>query len=121
MATEINQRSERDWSISVDGHYRGTVSCIRDEFVCTHTNQRFPDRDAAIDFLVAHAFCQNAQMGTYGHECGAPAVWIASRQARAMPGLNYHPKEDEQFHMAFCQNCREYGHERHGFTSWREL
>jgi hypothetical protein len=64
--------------------------------------------------------CHNAQSGTYGHECGKPATWIASRQARAIPGLNYYPKPGDQFVTGFCDDCCENGHERHGFTSWHK-
>ena len=49
--TEINQRSERDWAIYVDGEYRGTVTRVTGAYVCTHTRERFASRDAAVRFL----------------------------------------------------------------------
>lgn len=49
---EINQRSERDWAIYRDRDYKGTLSWIGNEFVCTHTLERFENREAAIQFLL---------------------------------------------------------------------
>ena len=54
MSIEINQRSERDWAIYVGGEYKGTVSRIGDEFVCTYTLERFADREGAVQFLINH-------------------------------------------------------------------
>lgn len=54
---EINQRSDRDWAVYVDGEYKGTVSQIgikQFEYVCTHSPKRFWDRETAICFLTQH-------------------------------------------------------------------
>ena len=51
--------------------------------------------------------CHNAQRGTYGHECGAPATWIATKASGWSSG--------------FCDECKKYGHERHGFARWQRI
>lgn len=48
--------------------------------------------------------CHNAQSGTYGHECGKPATWVA--------------ENPRGFKTGFCDNCRLYGDERHGYHIW---
>jgi hypothetical protein len=65
--------------------------------------------------------CHNAQHGSYGHECGKPATWIASRPAKAIPGLDYYPAPGTLFETGFCDECKEHGDERHGFTNWRKI
>lgn len=65
--------------------------------------------------------CHNANFGTYGHECGKPAAWIASRPAEAMPELNYYPALGELFTTGFCEECKEHGDERHGFSNWTRV
>lgn len=49
--------------------------------------------------------CHNAEPGTYGHECGKPAVWIGT--------------DAKGFSSGFCDDCKLNGYERHQFTSWR--
>lgn len=49
--------------------------------------------------------CHNSNPGTYGHECGKPAEWVAT---------NGHG-----FSMGFCGRCREHGRERLDFSQWR--
>ena len=51
--------------------------------------------------------CHNAEPGTYGHECGKPAVWIGT----AANG----------FESGFCDDCRRNGYEARNKKSWRPL
>ena len=55
--------------------------------------------------------CHNAEPGTYGHECGKPASWIADKPSTLEPGAI--------FTSSFCVKCRATGSERIGFTNWR--
>jgi len=48
--------------------------------------------------------CHNAEPGTFGHECGKPAVWIGTKP--------------DGFKSGFCQDCKERGTEAKTFTSW---
>ena len=48
--------------------------------------------------------CQNSEPGWYNQEHGKPATWIAQRA--------------DGFTMAFCGQCKDDGHERHGFARW---
>src|SRR4051812_2715272 len=48
--------------------------------------------------------CHNAEPGTFGHECGRPAVWIG-RKANG-------------YRSGFCAACREHGSEARAFVSW---
>ena len=48
--------------------------------------------------------CHNAEPGTYGHECGKPAVWLATT-----PG---------GFTTGFCDDCKQHGYEARGMTDW---
>jgi hypothetical protein len=41
--------------------------------------------------------CHNAQPGTYGHECGKPAIWIGETRSG--------------FRSGFCQHCHDHGYE----------
>ena len=48
--------------------------------------------------------CQNAEPGTYGHECGQPAQWTAT---------------NKQGHSAaFCDQCKQHGHEARTYSQW---
>jgi len=49
--------------------------------------------------------CHNAQAGTFGHECGKPAVWVGTRA--------------DGFQCGFCDDCRQRGHEARAYVSWR--
>jgi hypothetical protein len=49
--------------------------------------------------------CHNSEPGTFGHECGKPAVWI---------GKLY----NANFRSGFCQNCRDHGAEAAQFGEW---
>jgi len=51
--------------------------------------------------------CHNAEPGTYGHECGKPAVWVGTS-----PG---------GFRSGFCQRCRDTGYEARSFTDWTPI
>jgi len=49
--------------------------------------------------------CHNAEPGTYGHECGKPAVWVGeSRQG---------------FRSGFCADCRRNGYESKDKVLWQ--
>lgn len=48
--------------------------------------------------------CHNAQRGTYGHECGEPAVWLGTKASG--------------FQSGFCDRCRTHGDEATGFVAW---
>jgi len=45
--------------------------------------------------------CHNSNIGTYGHECGAPAVWIGQK--------------DTGYRSGFCDDCKNHGSERSNF------
>jgi hypothetical protein len=48
--------------------------------------------------------CQNAEPGTYGHECSKPAQWTAT---------------NNQGHTAgFCDQCKQQGHEARTYHQW---
>lgn len=49
--------------------------------------------------------CHNAEPGTYGHECGKPAVWNAENA--------------NGFRSGFCARCRSVGSEARGFHGWQ--
>lgn len=51
--------------------------------------------------------CHNAEPGTYGHECGKPAVWIGTKQSG--------------FRAGYCDKCKRQGHEARGVTRWETL
>lgn len=53
------------------------------------------------------ARCVNSEPGTFNHECGQPATWIATNI-------------DTGFRACFCDDCKERGYERHGHT-WERL
>ena len=53
------------------------------------------------------ARCTNAEPGTYGHECGRPAVWIGETASG--------------FQACYCDDCRERGHEARDVVGWRNL
>ena len=46
--------------------------------------------------------CHNAQVGTFGHECRKPAIWLG--------------KDARGWQSGFCDDCRQRGDERHGKT-----
>lgn len=48
--------------------------------------------------------CHNAEPGTYGHECGKPAVWLGTT-----PG---------GFFTGFCSACKEHGSEAARIRLW---
>lgn len=49
-------------------------------------------------------FCHNAELGTYGHECGKPAVWVGTKA--------------NGFKSGFCDDCKRRGYEARGYISW---
>jgi hypothetical protein len=48
--------------------------------------------------------CTNAEPGTYGHECGKPAEWQATKQN----GYQSH----------FCSQCKQDGTEAQAYRQW---
>jgi hypothetical protein len=48
--------------------------------------------------------CHNAQPGTYGHECGKPAVWVGT--------------EPSGFQSGFCDACKLSGYEARQCSTW---
>ncbi len=50
--------------------------------------------------------CHNAEPGTYGHECGKPAMWISD-------------DPHSGFTSGFCLRCRAEGYEARGRINWR--
>ena len=57
-----------------------------------------------MDLYATDGRCHNAEPGTYGHECGKPAVWIGTSPSG--------------FRSGFCQRCRDTGYEARSFTDW---
>jgi hypothetical protein len=49
--------------------------------------------------------CHNAEAGTYGHECGQPAVWTA--------------ESTNGFRFGVCARCRAEGDEVRGMHGWQ--
>lgn len=48
--------------------------------------------------------CHNAEPGTYGHECGRPAMWIGT--------------DRNGFRSGFCLRCRAEGFEARAIVKW---
>lgn len=57
--------------------------------------------------------CHNANRGTYGHECGKPATWIATQVRPQSPG--------GMFSSGFCDDCKRGGDEAREFSQWRHI
>ena len=53
--------------------------------------------------------CHNANSGTYGHECGKPAVWLGIRPAS---------EGYAGFASGFCDRCRNHGTEAKDYPMW---
>jgi hypothetical protein len=51
--------------------------------------------------------CHNSQRGTYGHECGKPATYIAEFA--------------NGWRSGFCTRCKDWGDERHGALAWHRI
>ncbi|MDE2472929.1 MAG: hypothetical protein KGL35_30510 [Bradyrhizobium sp.] len=51
--------------------------------------------------------CHNAELGTYGHECGKPAVWIGTKRSG--------------FRSGFCAECKQRGYEARAMVSWERV
>lgn len=51
--------------------------------------------------------CHNAQIGTYGHECGKPASWIGTTSTG--------------FSSGFCSECKESGDEARTVMQWDRI
>ena len=54
--------------------------------------------------------CHNAEPGTFGHECGKTATWLASGH---FDGSN--------FVSGFCDRCKEHGYEAASFSVWERI
>lgn len=52
--------------------------------------------------------CHNANVGTFGHECGKPATWIGT-------------KKNSGFRSGFCDHCKERGDEARAFVTWKRI
>lgn len=52
--------------------------------------------------------CHNAEPGTYGHECGKPAIWIGTSKATG-------------FRSGFCADCKVKGWEASAFETWNRV
>ena len=52
-----------------------------------------------------HGSCSNANLGTFGHECGKPAVWIGTSSTGYQSGRcdRCHLEGDERFGLAFIR------------------
>lgn len=48
--------------------------------------------------------CHNAELGTWGHECGKQATWIGLTQTG--------------FRSGFCDHCKKDGHEASRVVQW---
>jgi hypothetical protein len=49
--------------------------------------------------------CHNAERGTYGHECGKPAVWVGETRTG--------------YRCGFCSECKRNGYEARDVVSWQ--
>lgn len=56
--------------------------------------------------------CHNENYGTFGHECGKPAVWLADKPSKIFPPT---------FTSGFCDRCRREGDEAPAYSNWRPL
>ena len=57
--------------------------------------------------------CNNAQPGTFGHECGKPATWVGTIASVATT--------DGVFHGCFCDDCKERGWEAREVKVWTPI
>jgi hypothetical protein len=48
--------------------------------------------------------CHNAELSTYGHECGQAAVWVGETRTG--------------FRCGFCSECKRSGYEARDVVSW---
>jgi hypothetical protein len=48
--------------------------------------------------------CHNAELGTYGHECGKSATWLGTNK--------------KGFTSGFCNECKQHGYEAKSCTTW---
>jgi hypothetical protein len=51
--------------------------------------------------------CHNSEPGTYGHECGKPALWIGTKASG--------------FRSGFCVRCRATGFEARAMAKWEPV
>jgi len=51
--------------------------------------------------------CHNANVGTYGHECGKPAVWIGT--------------DRKGWRSGYCVGCRATGDEARICVKWEPV
>lgn len=61
--------------------------------------------------------CHNANHGTFGHECGKPATWIAVKPHLSDMGAPM----AHVYRVGFCDECKEHGDERHGVIRWEPM
>ncbi|MFM7333458.1 MAG: hypothetical protein ACKO1H_03445 [Tabrizicola sp.] len=62
--------------------------------------------DAALGLLWPR--CVNAEPGTFGHECGQPAVFVGTKSSTG-------------FESCFCAVCKAHGHEARAYGDWRSI
>jgi hypothetical protein len=65
-----------------------------------------------MSYEVTDGKCHNANRGTYGHECGKPATWTASKPSTVFGGT---------FTSMFCDRCKREGDEAREFSGWRRI
>lgn len=51
--------------------------------------------------------CHNAEPGTYGHECGKPAMWVGTTATG--------------FASGFCDRCKARGTEARNCVEWNRI
>lgn len=51
--------------------------------------------------------CHNANVGTFGHECGKPAMWLGAK--------------DSGFKSGYCDHCKQHGDEARAVTQWTRV
>jgi hypothetical protein len=55
----------------------------------------------------ADGICHNSEPGTYGHECGKPAVWLGTKE--------------NGWQCGFCDHCRHHGFEAKDMMTWEPM
>lgn len=60
----------------------------------------------ATNLYAIDGLCHNAEPGTYGHECGKPALWLGRRPSGSWSG--------------YCMRCFGDGTEARECVEWRK-
>jgi len=61
----------------------------------------------ASNLYATDGLCHNANHGTYGHECGKPAVWLG--------------RKSSGFESGFCDRCKRGGDEARDMAQWSRI